>query len=120
MVFIVFAMIAFSFIPFMKKAFSKTSDDYIVAEMNRVQAEMYFYKLENNNFKYACISSNVSMLISNTLYELGSGLSCTSDAYYNNLSLYTVLNSGSVYCIDSSNFQGYIDTSFNPMGYCSK
>jgi hypothetical protein len=120
--FLIFIIISVSFlsaIPFIKKTFSKTSDSYIVSEMNRVQSNMYFYKKENNNYKYACIHSDVSMLITKVLYELGSGLSCTTSDNENNIALYATLHSGDIYCVDSSGLRLYTNKTQKILGHCS-
>ena len=121
--FMVFVVLSISFLaamPSIKNIFSKTSDAYIIAEMNRVQSNMYFYKKKNNNYKYACIHSDVSMLITKVLYELGSGLSCTTSDNENNIALYVKLNSGDIYCVDSNGLQLYTNKKQKTLGHCSK
>ncbi len=118
-IFIVISVMAFSMIPAIKKTFTKTSDDYIISEMKRVQSEMYFYKVKNKSFKYACIGSDVNMLISNVLYELGSGLSCVTTVDMQHVALYTILNSKKVFCVDSNGYNDYVDNVI-PRGHCLK
>ncbi len=119
--FLIFLLIAASFfaaLPFVRGAFSNYSDSYIISEMNRAQSDMYFYKRENGNFHYACIRSDIAMLISKALYELGSGLSCTTNDNEENLALYVTLRSGEIYCVDSSGTQSYIKDTEKPLGHC--
>ncbi|MCD5389979.1 MAG: hypothetical protein LR005_01145 [Candidatus Pacebacteria bacterium] len=118
-VFLVIAVMALTAIPAMKKSFAKTSDNFIIHEMKRVQSEMYFYKIEHNGFKHACLSGDVSMLVSDVLYELGSGLSCVTSVDVQNIALYTTLHSEKIFCVDSKGYSGFIENKL-PRGHCSK
>lgn len=118
-IFIVIGTMALAAIPAMKKAFAKSSDDFIMSEMRRVQSEMYFYKIKNGGFKYACLNSDANMLVSNALYELGSGLSCITTIDMQNIALYTKLHSKKIFCVDSKGYNDFVGNKV-PRGHCSK
>ena len=119
-VFIIIGILSIFGVFFVRKILKKTADAYMVSRMNIVQSEMFFYKNKYNDFKHACIHGSVSALSLEAIDELNSGLSCTVAHDYQSLSLYTTLYSKKIYCVDSSNFQGYILSQPKSLGSCSK
>ena len=119
LIFIILGISGLAAIPSMLKAFSKTSDTYLMEEMKRVQTELMFYQLDNESFKNVCSGADFTILQNKALLESHGGISCTTNTNKTQLSLYTTLKSKEVYCVDSEGNQGIIDSSFSPKGRCS-
>ncbi len=120
LIFIVISAMAFAALPALFDAFAKASDIVVIENMKRVQSEMYFYEIDNGNYRYACIGGDYIVLQNKILLESGNGLSCTTNELETSISLYTKLKSDKIYCVDSLGYQGYIDENIRLLGRCSK
>ena len=120
LIFIVIGVSALAAIPSMLRAFSQTSDTFIKEEMKRTQVEIMYYDIEYGNFKNACISGDFVVLQNKVLLESGSGVSCTTNENKTQISIYTRLSNGDVYCVDSEGTQTVIEHDIRPTGRCSK
>lgn len=119
MVFIVIGAMALASIPFFINAFDDASDSFVVENMKKAQSEIYVYDMENINFKNACIRGGFILLHNTILLESGNAVSCVLNKNYKKLSLYTRLESGKTFCVDSGGYQGYVSGTI-PRGRCSK
>ena len=104
----------------MMRAFSQTSDTFVIHEMKRVQTEMIYYEMDYGNYNNACISGDFVILQNKVLLESGSGVSCTTNKNKTQISIYTELSTGEIYCVDSEGTQTIIDFELRPSGRCSK
>ena len=119
--FIVFLVIGFSalaVVPNILRAFSETSDRYMVAEMNKAQADMYLYQSEYDDFRGACADPRFMLIGFDDFSDASIHLSCATNDSFNALSLYTILSSGEMYCVDSSGNKKYLSEREMPRGYC--
>ena len=118
LVFLVIGFSALAVIPVILRAFSETSDRYMVAEMNKAQVDMYFYQSEYGNFRNACRDTRFILIGFDEFSDASIHLTCTTDDSFNTLSLHTILSSGKKYCVDSLGNQKYISGEEIPKGYC--
>ncbi len=108
-------------VPVIVNSFSRTTDKYLIAELNRAQAEMYFYEGDHGNYKNACLSGLFGFDQYFLLNETGHAISCTVSPSLRSMSMYTSLEEeGFVFCVDSNGFSGKILDSHPNPGYCSK
>lgn len=119
LIFLLIGIFALSSVPFLVGAFSHASDQIIIGNMKKVQADLFFYKIDQGSFYHACIKGDVTTLQYIVLLESSNGLSCSTTSDYQNIALTTQLNNGDLYCVDSSGFYGKIPQYYSS-GYCSK
>lgn len=120
LVFLVVGVFALSATPFILHAFASASETIIIENMKKAQTDLYFYDAEYGGFQYVCIAGNIVVLQNDLLLEYADGLSCTVSENYRNVSLYTTLNKGKKYCVDSLGYQGFISSEKPPQGRCLK
>lgn len=118
LVFLVIGFSALAVIPVILRAFSETSDRYMIAEMNKAQADMYLYQAEYGDFKHACVDPRFMFVGFDDFSDASIHLSCTTDDVGGALSLYTILSDGKMYCVDSHGNQEYLSAEETPNGYC--
>ncbi len=121
LIFILIAVFAFLSLPFVFRLFADTTDHYLVAELNRAQAEMYFYQADHGNFEHACISGLFGFDQYLILDQTGHAVSCTISSDLTSMSMYTVLEDKDfVYCVDAQGVSKRMREKHLRSGYCSK
>lgn len=120
MVFLTIAVMFFLAIPAVFSMFAQSKSKYVISELKRAQAEMFFYEIDNGDYKRACISGFLGFSQSKLVLETGNGVSCVVSDDFRSLSMYTRLNKGDYFCVDSTGFSGITKNISFKKGYCSK
>ncbi len=99
LIFILISVFALLSIPAIVKSFSKTTDKYLIAELKRAQAEMYFYEADHGNYKHACLSGLFGFNQYFLLEETGHAISCTVSPDLSSMSMFASLEEeGKFFC----------------------
>ncbi len=105
---------AFAALPAVFKAFRATDDTFVIASMKRAQAELLFYEQKRGSFQYVCLDGGVGMPMQDILLDSGKGVSCMVNREASAVMLFTRLNTGEYYCVDSTIFAGALQEQPNP------
>jgi hypothetical protein len=102
LIFVIIAATAFAAIPAMKTSFADVSDTYVKSQISRIQGEMFFMEQTKGNFKNACFTGEIGLLVQDMINEYGEHVVCRTNSDYSKMIVYAKLRAGDYLAVDSA------------------